>query len=739
MFRAFLDGFCLNHRLRVRNSAKIDSVRTKTKIYADLKTQSACFRHLNATHQLGCGSSQSGNVGVVYYIQHPEDFDWVLKDGPHAPYVVVIDSLNFTGENVNLMRKHTDRVTGILVIDPSEKNSTAWFSRVPPDGFSVSDTCPNDMSGMYRNNKELGGCKKMKWNTAGTGLMREDIGIPVFALTDPTDVDKVLNKCFSKFNKRAKDKSARGYPLCAAEVKTAMLAAVDTETCLRRSGRVFSLVGTAIFCDPLGNRNVHVTMMDMPQRETRPIDSVIVVGARMDSTSLFNTEYRAADTAVAGLVSLLATMEALFKTKDTIRKTKNAKDIMFTLFQGETFDYIGSSNMVYLMQREQFPQDYSPNSKKVYLGKIGLRHINQIVELNQVGHRDDEGSLWMHTDPNNYKEAEQKIKDITDGLIQGAQGLNVTFNPADEKLPLPPASSQRFLMERTEIPVVVITDHQEQFTNKFYNSRLDIADVIDATDYPPSLSKEEKYDYITTQAELISGLSTALARYLYQASTGVAPDDKTKEILTANSSSVAHMLYCFLVSPNCELFKQNVAAVDAESLESADSPYTFYVGVYSTTAASEVTTLARNLMARFAGDIVDLPESKCKADNEDMRYSYRYVQGNLDGDGKKRQGWCIKSSAQMTPALSPAFQTDDYDMKSGKYSTWSESRWENEGLSVRLFLVPSRQLEVSIFAAGVVVLVFSMLLVYWCGINANHIFTNRLTGTGTQTNYSPMI
>ncbi|GFR81888.1 nicastrin [Elysia marginata] len=74
-----------------------DSVRTKTKIYIDLKTKSACFRHLNATHQLGCASSQKGNVGVVYFIQSPTDFDWVLTDGPHAPYMVVVDSVDFTG------------------------------------------------------------------------------------------------------------------------------------------------------------------------------------------------------------------------------------------------------------------------------------------------------------------------------------------------------------------------------------------------------------------------------------------------------------------------------------------------------------------------------------------------------------------------------------------------------------------------------------------------------------------
>ena len=37
----------------------------------------------------------------------------------------------------------------------------------------------------------------------------------------------------------------------------------------------------------------------------------------------------------------------------------------------------------------------------------------------------------------------------------------------------------------------------------------------------------------------------------------------------------------------------------------------------------------------------------------------------------------------------------DYDWKSGKYSTWTESRWDN--FKVRVFLIPSKQFEVRAF------------------------------------------
>ena len=60
--------------------------------------------------------------------------------------------------------------------------------------------------------------------------------------------------------------------------------------------------------------------------------------------------------------------------------------------------------------------------------------------------------------------------------------------------------------------------YQACFLSRFYNSRFDSINNIDA-EYPAGLSPEEKYDYVTVQAEKISNLSLALAQYLYTAAT----------------------------------------------------------------------------------------------------------------------------------------------------------------------------------------------------------------------------
>jgi len=35
-------------------------------------------------------ASQSGNVGIVHYLETKDDFDWLLQAGPDAPYVVLL-------------------------------------------------------------------------------------------------------------------------------------------------------------------------------------------------------------------------------------------------------------------------------------------------------------------------------------------------------------------------------------------------------------------------------------------------------------------------------------------------------------------------------------------------------------------------------------------------------------------------------------------------------------------------
>ena len=52
---------------------------------------------------------------------------------------------------------------------------------------------------------------------------------------------------------------------------------------------------------------------------------------------------------------------------------------------------------------------------------------------------------------------------ITD--LQDLAGPGISVERAGADIPLPPASSQRFLKQRIDLPVIVLADHENNYTN----------------------------------------------------------------------------------------------------------------------------------------------------------------------------------------------------------------------------------------------------------------------------------
>ncbi|CAJ0951688.1 unnamed protein product [Ranitomeya imitator] len=206
--------------------------------------------------------------------------------------------------------------------------------------------------------------------------------------------------------------------------------------------------------------------------------------AALDGRSFFWNLAPSAESTVSALVTQLAAAEAIHKVADSQSLPRN---IMFAFFQGEVFDYIGSSRMVYDMEKGKFP--------------IRLNNIHSFVELSQVALRND-STLWIHTDPisRSNKSVNTEVEQLIQFLKNSSINTNVTLQETDQSQPLPPASFQRFLRVR-DIPGVVLTDHRSAYRNKYYNSMYDTAASINMN-YPSGLSKEEALNYITEAAQV---------------------------------------------------------------------------------------------------------------------------------------------------------------------------------------------------------------------------------------------
>ncbi|KAK5860341.1 hypothetical protein PBY51_021828 [Eleginops maclovinus] len=459
------------------------------KIYVHLNYTVPCVRLLNATHQIGCQSKLSGNVGVLHVLESEENVDWVLSTGANPPYLVILESALFTRSIMMKLKNGSSRVAGVAVIVPNTN---------PLGGFSPHTSCPNENTGVYSESYDpaLAHCNVTMWNPFGNGLSYEEFDFPIFSMKDDND-SQVIRQCYMDHN-RGLNGGAPQYPLCAMQLYSHMSAVTDTATCMRRNDINLSVIPEMV-CDPLADYNVWASTkpLNTTAKGHKTGESVVVAAARLDSRSFFFDVAPGAESGVSGFVSLLAAASAL---KNVIQEAPPTRTIFYTFFQGETFDYIGSSRMVYDMENNQFAVD--------------LDNVHSVLEIGQVGLRND-SKLWLHSDPVSRKNSSvnEEVRKLITNLQSAAVNLNFTVDEPNFSQPLPPSSFQRFLRARP-IPGVVIEDHESAYLNRFYESMYDNSDYLRMS-YPSNLTQEEQLAFVTETAKALTEVATLVARALY--------------------------------------------------------------------------------------------------------------------------------------------------------------------------------------------------------------------------------
>ncbi|XP_033507091.2 nicastrin [Epinephelus lanceolatus] len=664
------------------------------KIYVHLNNTVPCVRLLNATHQIGCQSHLSGNVGVLHVLESEENLDWVLRTGPNPPYLVILESQLFNRSIMMKLKNSSGRVAGVAVVAPNTN---------PLEGFSPHTTCPNENTGVYTESYDpaMAHCNMTMWNPLGNGLSYEEYDFPIFSLKEDNDT-QVIRQCYMDHNRPVNGSSPQ-YPLCAMQLYSHMSAVTDTATCMRRNDINFS-ISPEIVCDPLGDYNVWASTkpVNNTAKGHKMWESVVIAAARLDSRSFFFEVAPGVESGVSGFVTLLAAAHAL---RNATQEAPPNRTIFYTFFQGETFDYIGSSRMVYDMENKNFAVD--------------LDNVHSVLEIGQVGLRAD-SRLWLHSDPVSRKNSSvnDEVRTLIENLHLAATGLNVSLNEPGFSQPLPPSSFQRFLRARP-IPGIVIEDHQSAFTNRFYESMYDNAEYLNVS-YPSNLSPEEQLEFLTDTAKALTEVATLVARALYRQAGGAAAQLNS---INADPQIVTRMLYGFLVRSNNSWFQQLVPSDLMSHL--TDKPTNFYVGV--TQQSSVPTLLVQHLLANLTGTTVNVTKEDCQNQREDENdkeskhmYVYTWVQGAAPPNSTKREAFCVRSTVRLTKALSPAFELREFTSKD--YSTWTESRWKS--IKGRIFLVASHELEMLTLGVGVGVLLTSLLVTYIMSSKADILFSS---------------
>ncbi|XP_029660762.1 nicastrin [Formica exsecta] len=616
--------------------------RIKDMIYMPLEGVAACFRRHNGTHQFGCSSSRSGSVGVVHLIETDGDITWIEKNATAGPYTVVLPFDMFT-RNTLVKLRSTNNINGLLL--------TRNTSRKRPSTYSPEDTCPNRYSGYKK-------CNNAKpWNSVGSALLMEDWPFPMF-YTENQTVLEAIKSCFQTHNAHDLETQYQR-SLCAIEMKSFMYAAVNSESCIKRTDFKLNFHPTQ-FCDPLGDRNIHWPLAPLDENN----NTVIIVTARLDASSLFDGISPGAGNVVTGLITLLATAYYLNHLNATVDKT----NIVFSLLNGEAFDYIGSSRMVYDLKQNNFNA----------LGGINLNidDIKSVIEFGQLG----TGEIFLHS--NGEDDMINRLqKALNSSVLNGS---------------VPPTSVQSFLEAKPNLTTVVISNHKEQFKNHYYNGILDDAESLDFNSNDSNALASD-----------LERIALQVANELYRMVTGEL-DPQPAYLPISMKELITKMLHCYLESAKCDLFR----ASSAPSVKLINQVLPLYVGVHR--APNPATSLTGQLLAFLTGDwLFEMNETTC--------YENRLVWMS----GFNFSGLCINSTVNYSAAVSPAFIIDGYDMKSGIYSTWTESIWQT--LSVRMFLKPSAATERFSMILGSLIAGTSFVLVWFINNRADVLFNSRRT------------
>ncbi|KAK2580063.1 hypothetical protein KPH14_012347 [Odynerus spinipes] len=618
----------------------VTAKRIKDMIYMSIDGAAACFRRHNGTHQFGCSSSRSGSVGVIHLVEQEDDVRWLETNATAGPYTVVVPFSMFTRDTLIRLR-NTNNINGVLLA----RNVSEEY----PDFYSPEDTCPNRYSGYKKCND------KVPWNPYGSSILLEDWPFPMFYMQDETLLE-TIKSCFWTHNGQDLDKQTER-SLCALEMKSFMFAAINSESCIKRSD--FDLnIDLTLFCDPLGDRNIHWPLAPLNSYE----NSVIMVTARIDASSLFDGLSPGAQSAVTGMVTLLATAAYLNSLNPVVDRT----NVVFTLLNGEAFDYIGSSRLVYDLKEGNFNA----------LGGVNLMlsEITTVIELGQLS----KGDLFLHVSNNKNNQMISKLREV----------LNATI--LDNSVP--PTSIQSFLKTEPNLTTVVITNYNDQFINKYYNSILDDA-----------RSLHFNRNDTSSLASSLTKVTITLAEVLYYNVTGfTAPTGNVSWI----EDLISEMLSCYLESAKCNLFH----AASSPGTKLVDQVLPLYVSVHR--VPNTATILTGQVLALLTGEkMLDMNKTTCNDNHLAWMGGYNFT------------GICINSTVNYSVALSPAFTISDYNMKSGVFSTWTESTWQM--LSVRMFLKPSAATERLSMILGSIVTSTSFILVWFINTKADILFNSR--------------
>ncbi|KAL2917947.1 hypothetical protein HK105_202361 [Polyrhizophydium stewartii] len=605
---------------------------------------SPCPRLLTASGAVG-STALSMPSGTLYRVLAQSDIDGFVSGAPSGvQYAIVMPTSLATPDNIAALRG-TGKLAGVILL----------VDTALPQAFSPESKCPNCAFGLY-----AGQGNQYNWNPKGTGLSSLSFDFPIFSMSA---ISAQSAQNIAAINEALDFNAQRGYtkyPLYAMQFDELMFAAQDSATCLRRGN-----------CKPIGGYSIWTTFStNMTATDNKP---VVFVASKMDSVAFIH-DFSWGGAQRSGFVGMLGVIEALSRLPAATAMPTLPKHVVFAAFDAESWAFAGSQRMVMDLSQPFSCRSVndqptsgcritgaacsSPCRPTTDFTRISFSQIESFIELDTLGDITRPGgataNYYLHVDSlstkntnliNNFRAT------ATAPIFNGSQPVAVSISAAaasdSTNARLPPSSAMAFLAKR-DIPAVVLSDYQTEYSNRFFGSEFD-----------------DGSQWTANNVASICAAANITARGIYKQAGGT---DANAQAISVNCTLIGQLLDCFTRNVTCQLLR-SIGVGSSTSLFSGYSSVYFpdRVGFLASVANVQMQTWTSSSTFGFCNSTVPCPKS------------YQCISST-----------CMLSLTRFHQAYGTGLDADDsgvFSVVNASAGTWTESDWNTS--RVRVFKAPS--------------------------------------------------
>lgn len=571
-----------------------------------------CVSIFHRNGRTGCGTEDhSVDVGHLFY--YKGSLPNTMYD-----YVALVEDYDLTSSTLTTLSKAKGGLLkGILVLNSTDasgkSNQNTFYS---PDSRSPQGYGTPSVDLNY-------GYTAYPWNDLGEDLFSFDLfGVAMAYVPDSTTAESLREEAKSSTKETSIVAEFNYYmgPQNMTSLNCLTWKDVSDE---QWNPKCLPLAGTSVWAHagipPNPNKNGRRELASSSKKKP-----VFLLGAGMDSTSMFHDLSPGANTAASNILTVLMAAKLIGSSMTDADMDALPSRIVFALFQGESYGFVGSRNFlrdlaypgfscksgfVRSVTRLADKSDYgclNPLRPSMRFAELG--QIAGMLSVDQVGHAVADGILYVHADKNNDKYGTYLANVLK---YCATNKFTVALSSAGNNgngYPYPPSPLTSLLqLSGGAVSGAVLTGYDYSFTSKvLYHSHMDSASIY-----------KIELNAIAAAATIMARAALAMAyddgNYIGQGDyqTPAAYAKNLIPELSYSDSTLVQLSNCLFYDGNCDLIRKFSAmeaanekartGVNVQSGVSLGTPPNYYVGVYNSYYGQPFVQVGDNAYGAYNG------------------------------------------------------------------------------------------------------------------------------------------